>query len=184
MSRVFRHLTLPSPAFFGIEFLLISGAVVLAALIRFGVSGLTLGQSFSYIPHAFLTALAVQLCMYYADLYDFRVALNNRRLFIKLLQSMTAATAVLAVLFYFVPQLTVGRGIILLGLLLAFACLGGWRLLYQRLQATHPFKVKLLIVGTGEEARKLAGEFLDKELPGFEIKGFIGDTNDVGKNVL
>jgi FlaA1/EpsC-like NDP-sugar epimerase len=183
MRRIFGRLTSPPPAFFCIEFLLIGSAVLFASMIRFGTSN-TVGSWVSYVPHAFLTAFIIQLCMYYADLYDLRVALTNGRLFIKILQSLVAATIVLTVVFYCFPQLTIGRGIMLLSLPIAFSIIVGWRLLYQRLQALQQFKVKLLIVGTGEEARKLAGELLHSELPGYEIKGFIGDTNEIGKNVL
>ncbi len=135
---------------FGVEFGLIAGAVFLAALIRFSTRGIMLSKGIPYIPHACLTALVCQVCMYYADLYDFRLGLSDRQLYGKLIRSLGAATVVLTVLFYALPPLTIGRGIMLLSLPLAFALLVGWRR-YRRLQTMHQFRTKVLILSTRTE---------------------------------
>ena len=71
---------------------------------------MALASSLSYCPHAGLMAFVCQLCMYYADLYDLRVALSSRMLLIKLGQSLGVAAVVLMGVFYLLPQLSVGRG--------------------------------------------------------------------------
>ncbi|ETX05368.1 nucleoside-diphosphate sugar epimerase/dehydratase [Candidatus Entotheonella palauensis] len=169
---------------FGVEFCLIAGAVFLAALIRFSTHGIMLSKGAPYLPHAGLTALVCQVCMYYADLYDFRVGLSDRQLYGKLIRALGAAAVVLTVLFYALPPLTIGRGIMLLSLPLAFALLVGWRLCYRHLQTMQQFRTKVLILGTGEEARKLAGELANSKPPGYEVKGFIGHEHEIGKRVL
>jgi FlaA1/EpsC-like NDP-sugar epimerase len=136
-----------------------------------------------YVLHACLMAGICQICMYYAELYDFRVKLNNGKLFIKLLQSLGAAAVALAVLFYLVPALEIARGTLLLSLLCVFGSLAGWRLLYQWLLSTQQFRVNVLIIGTGEEARRLAGELLHSQPLGYNVRGFIGEINEVGKDV-
>ena len=185
MSRLFsQYHTFRLPACLGIEFLLLSGAVMLAALLRFSQGDLALAISLSYYPHAGLTAFVCQLCMYYADLYDLRVALSGRTLLIKLGQSLGVAAGVLMVVFYLLPQLSVGRGVFIPSLMLAFGLLFGWRLFYQGLHAINHFRIKVLIVGTSEDACKLALELVDKRQLGYDVCGFIGENNEVGKELL
>ncbi len=169
---------------FGIEFCLIAGAVLLAALIRFSASGIMLSKVLPYIPHASLTALVCQVCMYYADLYDFRLGLSDQQLYVKLIRALGLAAVVLTVLFYALPPLTIGRGIMLLSLPLAFALIVGWRLCYRHLQTMPQFRTKVLILGTGEEAQKLAGELANSQPPGYEVKGFIGPEHEIGRRLL
>jgi FlaA1/EpsC-like NDP-sugar epimerase len=167
-----------------VEFLLVSTAVLSSVVVRLSADRSAVEIASSYIPHALLIALICQLCMYYAELYNFRVALSHGQLFIRLLESLTAATAVLAFLFYLIQSFVVGRGVLLLSLLLAFCLVLGWRFLYRWLLSSRQFRVKLLIIGTTEEARKLAGEVLGKPHLGYEIRGVIGESNEVGRDIL
>ena len=166
-----------------IEFVMISAAVLLPAGGLWLVGQPFLESSVLSVLHAFLMAVVCQMCMYYAELYEFRVTLSNGKLFIKLLQSLGAATVVLAVLFYLVPSLEVGRGMLFRSLLLVFCMLSGWRCLYQWLLSMQQFRVNVLIIGTGEEARRLAGELLSSQALGYNVRGFIGETHEVGKDV-
>jgi FlaA1/EpsC-like NDP-sugar epimerase len=169
---------------FCIESLIVITAVLLSAVMRLSVGNPIVENSLPYVPDALLIALMCQICMYYADLYDFRAALSSSKLFIKLLQSLATATVVLAMLFYLVPSAIIGRGVLSLSLILSFCLLMGWRLLYQWLFSTQQFKVNVLIIGTGEEAQKLAGELSSNRPLGYDIRGFIGESSDVGKDVL
>jgi FlaA1/EpsC-like NDP-sugar epimerase len=167
-----------------VEFLLLSGVVVLAAVLRFRFNGQSFAVGFDYILHAFLTAAVCQLCMYYADLYELREALSTSALLGKLGRALGAATAVLMVLFYIWPPLAFGRGIFAISLILAWCGLVGWRLLYQRLHTLSQFQVRVLILGTSDEARQLATELGNHATLGYELIGFVGDTNEVGKDLL
>ena len=167
-----------------VEFLLISIAVLLAVVVRLSVMRPAVEISLPYIPHAVLTAFICQLCMYYAELYDVRVAFSHGQLFIRLVESLTAATVVLALLFYLLQSFMVGRGVLLLSLLLSFCLVVGWRLLYRCVLSSQQFRVNLLIIGTSEEARKLAGEVVGKQHLGYEIRGVIGEENEVGRDIL
>jgi FlaA1/EpsC-like NDP-sugar epimerase len=122
--------------------------------------------------------------MYYAELYDFRVVLSNGKLFVRLLQSLAAAAVVLAVLFYLLPSLAVGRGMLSMSLLLTGGVVVSWRFFYQWIFSTRQFKANILIIGTGEEARKLAREVLYKQPLGYELRGFIGENHEVGRELL
>ena len=90
----------------------------------------------------------------------------------------------LALLFYLLQSFIVGRGVLLLSLLLSFCLVVGWRLLYRCVLSSQQFRVKLLIIGTSEEARKLAGEVVGKQHLGYEIRGVIGEEDEVGRDIL
>jgi sugar transferase (PEP-CTERM system associated) len=113
--------------------------------------------------------------MYYADLYDLRAALHGSKLFLQVLQSLSAAAVVLAVLFYLMPSMVLGRGVLLLSMGCIMGVISGWRLFFQWVLSMRQLTMKVLIVGTGEEARRVARELLDRRSLGYEIKGFIDD---------
>ena len=50
-----------------------------------------------------------------------------------------------------------------------------WRLIFFSYQ-NEVFKTKILIFGTGDEAKRLAKEILCRKHLGYEIKGFVGNN--------
>ena len=185
MSKIFRQYhTWRLPVCLCVEFLILSSSIILAAVLRFCINGQSFAVGFDYMPHAFLSAVVCQLCMYYTDLYELRAALSTSALLGKLGRALGAATAVLMVLFYILPSVAFGRGIFAISLVLAWCALVGWRLLYQRLHTLNQFQVRVLILGTSDEARQLAAELGNQPTLGYELRGFVGDNNEVGKDLL
>lgn len=171
-----RYRTLYPVACFCVEFLLINSAVILTASAQFPASKLLWPHAFPYILCALLIALACQMCMYYADLYDLKTIMSAYSLFMKLFLSIAAATVVLTVIFYLVPQLPISYEIFPISLTMIFSSLVVWRLLYQRLQKTNTFKSRVLILGSSKEARKIAEDLLYYQPLKYEIRGFIDDV--------
>jgi len=59
-----------------------------------------------------------------------------------------------------------------------------WRLFYSTILKALVNKEKVLIVGTGDLAKKIRGEILENGYDGFEIVGFIDETSDkIGSRV-
>ena len=54
-----------------------------------------------------------QVSLYYADLYDLRVASDRRELYTRLIQALASTSFALAVLYFWFPSLMVGRGVFL-----------------------------------------------------------------------
>ena len=131
-----------------------------------------------------MSAAVCQLCMYYAGLYDLRVALRPSVLLGKLGQALGAGAIVLLLVFFMLPPLAIGRGIFIPSLGFAACGLLGWRLLYQRIHTLNRFRINVLILGTDIEAQKLAEELCNYQALGYELCGFIGRDDDVGKDVL
>ena len=59
-------------------------------------------------------ALVLQISLHYCDLYDLRTISDRRDLIVGLIQALGAASLVLAVLYYWVPALIIGRGVFVL----------------------------------------------------------------------
>ena len=100
---------------------------LVAVLVRFRGD---LGELLAYrglVPKALLCVLAIVLTLYYAEMYEYR-SRRRTELFLRLGQCMAVAAVGLAVIFFAVPGLEVGRGIFGLFLLLAWGGLLLWRL--------------------------------------------------------
>ena len=98
-------------------------------------------------------------------MYDFP-ARRRTELFLRVGQCMAVAAVALAVLFFVVPALRVGRGVFILFLLFAWSALLVWRLVvlwsWGNLAGIGD---RVLILGTGVSAQNVAREML-KRSPG------------------
>ena len=185
MSRGFlQHHTWRLPMCLGIEYLLLSSAIMSAVMLRLYVGGSPLIESLSFLPRVLVSASICQLCMYYAGLYDLRVALRLSSLLGKLGRALGLGVIILTLSFYILPPVAIGRGILVLSLAFAACGILGWRLLYQRLHTLNRFRINVLILGTDAEAQKLAEELCNHQTLGYELRGFIGNDNEMGKDVL
>ena len=176
-----------SLALAGCETALMIAAVVVAAALRFG-----LGDAIDILVHEngiFKVLLIVgiaQVSLYYADLYDLRVASDRRELYTRLIQALASTSFALAVLYFWFPSLMVGRGVFLIATVLVIAIVVGWRLSFEWLSGRVGPREKLLLVGTNAAAVDLARELYEQrhEL-GVEIAGFIDpDPAKVGTSLL
>ncbi len=124
----------------------------------------------------------IQLGFYYFDLYPCKGAENKKRMGILLFGSLATSFIVLALLYYMVPSLTIGRGALAISFFWVFTLTFLWRLVYSHLRKAWTSKERILIIGTGELAKKIKGEILDNGYEGFEIVGFIDENRDkIGK---
>jgi len=176
-----------SLALAGCETALMIVAVVIAAALRFG-----LDDAIDILVHEngiFKVLLIVgiaQVSLYYADLYDLRVASDRRELYTRLIQALASTSFALAVLYFWFPGLMVGRGVFLIATALVIAIVVGWRLSFEWLSGRVGPREKLLLVGTNAAAVDLARELYEQrhEL-GVEIAGFIDpDPAKVGTSLL
>jgi FlaA1/EpsC-like NDP-sugar epimerase len=131
-----------------------------------------------------LVVLVIQVAFYYFDLYDLKIFRERKKMSILLLESLGISAILLAVVYYFVPLLTLGRGIFGISLTLVFLFTFLWRLLYAMMHKALVSKEKILIIGTGALAKYIRGEILENGYDGFEIVGFIDeDRHKIGDRV-
>jgi sugar transferase (PEP-CTERM system associated) len=184
MKALFISITRRSFALIASETVLIVGAIALGAWIREGGDSDLLTRAM--LPKALLIAAVCQICLYYSDLYDLRTVTDRRELFTRLVQAVSATSFLLAAVYFWSPQLVVGRGVFVISSLLVLALVAGWRLAFEWVTGLAAPRERLLVVGTGPAAVGLARElFAQRQELGIEIVGFVDpDPARVGAPVI
>jgi sugar transferase (PEP-CTERM system associated) len=166
---------------------LIVAAVVAAAWIRLGPDfARSVVTNAIGLSQALIIAATCQVCLYFADLYDLRVVADRRELFVRLLESLAAASILLALVYFWFPSMMVGRGIFVLTAVLVILAMLGWRMVFEWAAAQVPSGERLLLIGTTPAAVALAQEILDRRSElGVEIVGFVDpEPASVGASVF
>ena len=167
-----------------VDSLLILIGVFAGAYLRFWGDSSFIYYLDDLVLKVMLFVLVTQVAFYYFDLYDLKTFRERKRMSILLLESLGGSALFLGVVYYFIPLLRIGRGIFALSLMIVFLFTFLWRLIYSTVLRTLVNKEKVLIVGTGDLAKKIRGEILENGYDGFEIVGFIDETRDkIGSRV-
>jgi sugar transferase (PEP-CTERM system associated) len=126
------------------------------------------------------------VCLYYGDLYDLRRLGDRRDLFIRIVQALAAASFILAAIYYWFPDLVIGRGVFLISAAFIVTLVIGWRVAFDWLSRQLGPRERLLLVGTNAPAIALARElFARRQDLGVEIVGFVDpDPSLVGAPVI
>lgn len=169
-----------------IEHALIVLAVVLAAVLRLGFPDNPAEAYTDWVIRSVVVAAVLQVCLHYADLYDMRTLSDRRDLLIGLLRSLGAASVILAILYYWIPDLVLGRGVFALATVFIIALVAGWRIAFEWLSLRGQPTERLLIVGTGVAAVSLARELFERRSElGVELVGFVdSDPAKVGTALI
>src|SRR5882672_7407624 len=174
-----RYVSTRSLTVFGGELLLIFGSVALAASVQHNT---VLDENLWKIA---LVTVVCQLCLYYNDFYDLTLVHSSRELVVRLLQAAGAASIVLAALYFILPALMIGNGIFVSALGVFLIAILGWRLAFNYISGSMKLQERVLFVGTGETARRVARQILDQHEFAYRIIGFIDDdASRVGERIV
>ena len=143
------------------ETTVILGAVFLAVWIRLGLDALSTEDNILW--KALLIAAVTQLCLYFADLYDFRVLADRRELFLNAVQALGATSLILAGLYFWLPDLIVGRGVFVVAAVFVIGLVLGWRIVFEWAARRMGPRERLLLVGTSPAAVRLAKELFERK---------------------
>jgi sugar transferase (PEP-CTERM system associated) len=185
-QAVFRSVSPRTAMLIGVEHLLIATAVLAAAALRLGYQ---LGSSFTLaglLWRASIIAVVLQVCLHFSDLYDLRTLLDRRDVFLRLLRALGATSVILALLYYWIPTLIIGRGVFVIASLFVVGLVVGWRVAFEWVSDRLSPAERLLIVGTNNAAVDLARELFERrhEL-GVELVGFVDtDPARVGTSLI
>ncbi len=169
-----------------VEAMLLFSGLIVAVYVRLGAAG---AEDALIVHYGFYkAALATIFCLasfYLFDLYDFVVMHDRAELVLRLLQALGLAWVALAILFYAVPQVMIGRGVSLISLPLALALMVGWRVAIHWVLGHPDLGERILIVGSGEFAIEIARQTLGRPDAGFRVVGFVdNDPELVGKSLI
>ena len=175
-----RYVSTRSLTVFGGELLLIFGSVALAAAFQ------NTPDLAANVWKIMVVTLICQLCLYYNDFYDLTLVHSNRELVVRLLQAAGAASIVLAALYFIRPDFMIGNGIFVSALFVFLIAILGWRLVFNSVTGSLKLdEERVLFVGTGDTARKVARQILDQHEFAYRVIGFIDeDASRIGERIV
>jgi sugar transferase (PEP-CTERM system associated) len=168
------------------EALLLFLAMVVAAYLRLGWTDAyhELNREYGFFKAGLATAFCLAAFHLY-DLYDFVVMHDRRELVLRLVQALGLAWVALAIIFYLVPQLMIGRGVSLIALPLALFLMVSWRVAIHWLLGHPNVGEKILIVGSGDSAIEVAREVVGRRDAGYRVVGFVDNRPElVGQSLF
>jgi sugar transferase (PEP-CTERM system associated) len=106
-------------------------------------------------------------------LYSSRQRARTAGVFVRLVAAIVAAGVVTAAVFYTVPDLWLGRGVLALSSLFALVGAGLCRGVFVRMMDEALFKRRVLVYGVGQRTAAISGLRRRSDRRGFEIVGFV-----------
>ncbi len=138
----------------------------------------------SYLKSLVLTA-AYLVTFYYFDLYSAEHYRLSRQMALKLIQATLVATLALFCIFFLFPSLKAWRGIMLLISLALPFCLVAWRSLFLKFLNLDMPTNRVLIVGSGDLAKKIGSVIFKEDVHGLKLIGFIDDDpTKIGQSIV
>lgn len=157
---------------------LIVGDFVIAVLsayvgvyIRF--YGFPIPESYSLImPKAVMFSMFMIFMCFLVDLYNTENVIGKKAMFLKISFAGLFASVILASIYYFIPFLELGRGILFIALLISIITLYVWHIVYIFFLKLPVVGKRVLILGTGPIART-TGNILNSRNNGFALAGYV-----------
>jgi sugar transferase (PEP-CTERM system associated) len=143
-----------------------------AAFLRFGNAN----DSFlspEIISKALLIVIVCQTSLYFNELYNLEVTDTYFELGLRLTKAIGIASIILAIIYYCIPSLLVGRGIFFISLAFLVLLIVSWRYAYNWILKKKMFTEKIFLLGTGELSRKILEEVDGHRDSGYQIAGVI-----------
>jgi len=168
---------------------LIALGLLLATVVRF--AGGDYGPVIYYLSSwqtlfRFILAISVcELCLYFSDVYDFRLITVRSELLIRLLRAFGIACFGLAVCYYIDPNLGFGRGIAVLAVPFILALTMGWRLIWHGNNQLLGSEERMLVMGTGPTGISLVRDIIHRPELQLKVVGFLDEKGEnIGKSLV
>lgn len=169
---------------FLVESALLLAALALASALRAG-HGEPLPLGGALLTKGLVAVLALQLSLYYGELYDDRALRSRTDFFLRLGQSFVTATLILALVYYLVPAARIDPLTLLLALPLSALSVLAWHSFHRWAVGRETLSDNVLILGTGHSAQQIAVEVLRRAPLGYRVAGFLGEhAAEVGLRIV
>ncbi len=182
MLRVFRHyISLRLIGVITIDTAILVGSIYIALLLR--LQGYpSYHDSIPYIfPKAVIFALICQFVLYLVEMYDIEKEFIYYNAIIKILISLVSALLLLGVVYYIIPSLQIGMGIIIIAFISSYILLVLWRTFFNKAFRFGRLNENVLIMGTGKSADVVIELLSNGYNPGYHLVGLVDDSNKNGK---
>ncbi|MCB2227451.1 MAG: TIGR03013 family PEP-CTERM/XrtA system glycosyltransferase [Desulfarculaceae bacterium] len=173
----------PSPyiiAFVLGESLLMVIGAVLAVYFRLGTTAELLTFRYSWY-RLLLVPFVLQVAFYYSDLHNFRISRPFIWTVARVTQAMAVGTLGLAVIYYFLPRLLLGRGILFLSFFITTLLVLIWRGLYGWALRQRFLASRVLILGGGSLSDSIVEELLGRSDNVYNVVGIMNILGEGGR---
>ncbi len=109
----------------------------------------------SELPGALTFTLVTIICMAAMGMYQSDFKLDFESILLRLMPAFALSFAIMTLIFYVLPDLYFGRGLLAIAMVLAFALLLLLRMLFFRLPGVEFFRPRAIVLGTGNSAHEL-----------------------------
>jgi sugar transferase (PEP-CTERM system associated) len=168
-----RFFSLRSAACFLVEGGIIMLSVVTSFLLLYGRAGTPVVSMGDVVARALVITFFCQSCMYLLDLYNFKISQTWGETLFALAIAIGFVCIGIGLLSYAIPKFGVAGKMYYLSILIAAFLLLLWRFAFELYITRFASRENILIVGTGEVARKVGAEVRLRERLGFHLVGFV-----------
>jgi sugar transferase (PEP-CTERM system associated) len=165
------------------EGLLIYASVLIGAFLRLG-SVHTSFMSGEILGKGVLIMVVCQACLYYNELYDLKVTDTYLELGLRLTKAIGVASIILALIYYFIPSLMMGRGIFFISLVVLVFLIVLWRYVYNWILKKKMLADRIIILGHGNLYREIIQEINNRPDSGYEIAGVVSTNANSASSLL
>ena len=176
MLRVFKKYYPIRNVFFVVgEGLFIFASVFLSIWITMGF------EAFIYDHYIWLKILLItavcQVCLYYNDMYDFKISENYKEIGFRLIQALGFSAIFLAFIYLLLPQAIIGTGIFLIGVAFVVLLIVSWRFCYTMVIYRGLFNQSIILLGSAELIKNIKQEISDRKDCGYDIVAEVPEAN-------
>jgi sugar transferase (PEP-CTERM system associated) len=159
----------------GVELLLGVLAVYVAGAVRFGGMQLPAdaGSPWLVLVRACVFAAASVLALTAMGLYQSRQRLSVEGVIVRVIAALGLAAVGLAVLYFFIPAVEIGRGWWAISLAVSLLFLGGTRVAFSRVVDHDLLRRRIVVYGAGKRAGSLLQMRRRSDQRGFKIVAFL-----------
>jgi len=159
-----------------VDSVLVLAAVLLASKIYpMGRYDLFLASSYP-VGKIMLVVVVVEMTHFYLDLIDLKFIRGRIQMSLQLCKALGVYAIILVVIYFMFPVVAMSHKTLFTSLGLIFLMTFSWRLLYPWIASNGLFKERVLIVGTGDLARKIYKEMDEHGQGAYEIVGFVDEN--------
>ncbi|MDA3789932.1 MAG: TIGR03013 family PEP-CTERM/XrtA system glycosyltransferase [Desulfobacula sp.] len=126
----------------------------------------------------FLITFICQLCLYYNDLYDFKVASTIVEVTIRLLQALGIASIALALIYWVFPVVIINQVVFVLSIVFLIMFIITWRFIYISIINKGLFNQSIIILGSSSLAFDILKEIDAAPDCGYSVSVIIPDSEN------
>jgi len=124
-----------------------------------------------------LITVVCQSCLYYNDLYEFKVSRNFNELAIRLMEAVGFAAIFLAFIYILYPNIIIGPWIFSASIAAIILLIVSWRFVYKYIVDRGLFNVKIMLLGSSGLVAKIKQEILEREDCGYTLVIELAEPN-------